>query len=386
MNVTSKITVDLTRNTVGSLVNAVQGDGNTRSVEITLMSGGTPWTPPEGVEAAIAYRQPGGTKGLYNKLADGTPAISISGNVATVILATQMLAVSGTVQASLVFNDQQLNRLTTFPFSVSVASNPAAGAQKVEDYIRLQWLEDKLDEYVKKITEGLTPGGSGGAVSSVNGKTGAVELTAEDVHALPDTTKIPAVDATLTIEGQAADAKETGEALSQLKDDKLDKPADPPSGAGKVLRVLSVNDDGTFICEWADAPSCGGAVDDIYIDGNSIVSDGVATIPVAKNDSRAPAPGLVRVSVLNYGITFRNVDGFDGVLAVRPASDWSISNGRSEGAPLFMSQFGKTLKFAMCDGKDETWTDTERIAALLRMGCTVDDNGFVKWTAQEVAE
>ena len=151
MNVTSKISVDMTRQNVGQRVNAVQGDGNTRLVEITLLSGGAPWTPPEGVEAAIAYMQPGGTKGLYNKLADGTAAISISGNVATVILAPQMLTASGTVQASLVFNDAALNRLTTFPFAVSVTSNPAAGAQKVEDYLRLQWLEDKLEEYLSAI-------------------------------------------------------------------------------------------------------------------------------------------------------------------------------------------------------------------------------------------
>lgn len=149
--VTAKITVDLNRPNIGSRVNAVQGDGNTRLVEITLLSGGAPWTPPEGVEAAIAYMQPGGTKGLYNKLADGTAAISISGNVATVILATPMLIASGTVQASLVFNDAALNRLTTFPFAVSVTSNPAAGAQKVEDYLRLQWLEDKLEEYLAAI-------------------------------------------------------------------------------------------------------------------------------------------------------------------------------------------------------------------------------------------
>ena len=149
MNVTSKIIADLTRQNVGQRVNAVQGDGNTRLVEITLLSGGAPWTPPEGVEAAIAYMQPGGTKGLYNKLADDTAAISISGNVATVILAPQMLSVAGTVNASIVFNDSQLNRLTTFPFSVSVTSNPAAGAQKVEDYLRLQWLQEKLDEYLR---------------------------------------------------------------------------------------------------------------------------------------------------------------------------------------------------------------------------------------------
>ena len=153
MNVTSKISVDLTRQNVGQRVNAVQGDGNTRYVEITLLAGGVPWTPPDGMEAAIAYMQPSGTKGLYNLLADGTAAISISGNVATVILAPQMLTVSGTVQASLVFNDQQLNRLTTFPFSVQVVSNPAYGAQKTEDYIRLQWMEDKLDEYLRKAAD-----------------------------------------------------------------------------------------------------------------------------------------------------------------------------------------------------------------------------------------
>ena len=39
-----------------------------------------------------------------------------------------------------------------------------------------------------------TSGGSGGAVSSVNGKVGAVVLTAKDVGALPDTTVIPNVE------------------------------------------------------------------------------------------------------------------------------------------------------------------------------------------------
>ena len=209
MNVTSKISVDLTRQCIGGRVNAVQGDGNTRYVEITLLAGGAPWTPPEGVEAAIAYMQPSGTKGMYNLLADGTAAISISGNVATVTLAPQMITDSGTVQASLVFNDQQLNRLTTFPFSVSVVSNPAAGAQKTEDYIRLQWLEDKLDEYLRKASENMEfvgpqgqkgdkgdkgdrgdvgPAGEPGVSPTINQKgpdeTGNVTLTAADVGAL----------------------------------------------------------------------------------------------------------------------------------------------------------------------------------------------------------
>lgn len=40
--------------------------------------------------------------------------------------------------------------------------------------------------------------------------------------------------------------------ITELDQAKLDKPSAPPS-AGKVLKVLSVNDDGTFVCEWADA-------------------------------------------------------------------------------------------------------------------------------------
>lgn len=158
MKVTSKITVDMIRPNLGTRVNAVQGDGNTRFVEITLLSGGAAWQPPEDAEASISYHQPCGRKGLYNRLADGTDAISISGNVVTITLAPQMLTVSGTVQATLVFNDLQLNRLTTFPFSVFVAGNPAAGAQKTEDYIRLKWLEDKLDECIRQITGDLGQG------------------------------------------------------------------------------------------------------------------------------------------------------------------------------------------------------------------------------------
>lgn len=55
---------------------------------------------------------------------------------------------------------------------------------------------DANDNLVAAINDvaGSSGGGSGsGAVSSVNGKTGAVELSAEDVHAMPDTTVIPTV-------------------------------------------------------------------------------------------------------------------------------------------------------------------------------------------------
>lgn len=47
----------------------------------------------------------------------------------------------------------------------------------------------------------ITPGAGGtGAVKSVNGKTGTVVLTAEDVHALPEDTYIPSTDGLASIE------------------------------------------------------------------------------------------------------------------------------------------------------------------------------------------
>ena len=99
----------------------------------------------------MVYTKPDRTKGLYNKLADGTPAVTVDGSTVTVILAPQMLTVPGTVNAGIVFNSAQLDQLTTFPFPVRVEKNPFAGAQVSQDYIRLQWLEDKLQEYIEQI-------------------------------------------------------------------------------------------------------------------------------------------------------------------------------------------------------------------------------------------
>ena len=156
MKVITRIAVDMTRSNVTSRVEAIQGDGGTRRVEALLLSNGKAWEPPAGVEAAVAYKQPSGAKGLYNKLADGSGAIAIDGNVATIILTPQMLAESGNVYASVVFYDAALNQLTTFPFLVAVAENQFAGAQEAEDYIRLQWLEEKLDECLGEYHAALT--------------------------------------------------------------------------------------------------------------------------------------------------------------------------------------------------------------------------------------
>lgn len=162
-----------------------------------------------------------------------------------------------------------------------------------------------------------------------------------------------------------------------LKEDKITKPVEAPT-IGKILRVKSVNEDGTFVCEWADG---GSNLDlDVRIDGKSIVQDGVAEIPISSYDTL----GLVRTDNSVGGYTTGLINA-QGRLIVNTASIDDI-NKRYLRKEIDCSNFDYAVKAAMCDGKGATWTDTERLACLLRMGCTVDENGFVKWTAQEVTE
>ena len=499
MNVISKISVDLIRANFGGRVNAMQCDGNTRTVEITLLAGGAPWTPPADAEAAIAYRQPGGTKGLYNKLADGTPAISINGNVATIILAPQMLTAPGTVQVSIVFNDAQLNQLTAFPFYVSVEKNPYVGSQKTEDYIRLQWLEDKLDEYIAKVGGGGTVDPEAVRQIVINYLTAnpptvtetdptvppwakqpqKPTYTADEVHALPDTytppdqtaqqvgadpagTAASAVsqhntdtaahnDLRLALKGlsdrvnAALDSDDTtldqmSEVVAYIKSNKTlidaittskvsvadivndlvtnvtDKPLSAAQGValksliddlqamipeggsgiavtgatvGQTVKIAAVDDNGVPTAwEPVDLPS--GGVTDVQISEKSIVSDGVAAIPFA--GKAAFMQGLFSHHP-NYGLGIcspsRVVFGLENW-----TPEWwetkrsgQFSSGYAEDRKAVTnSNVDYAVKLVMCDGKGVPWTDVERIAALLRMGCTVDDNGFVKWMKQEVTE
>lgn len=223
--ITTRISVDFALPNMGARVEAMQGDGATRTVAVTLRANGLRWEPPAGVDAALAYRQPDGHKGIYDKLADDSAAITVSGNVASVVLIPQMLTVPGDVQCQLIFNDSKLDRLTSFPFVLKVSRNETAGAAPVQDYIRLQWLEDKLDDSLRKAADngafrgekgdqgpqgeqGIPgeqgpqgpqgeqgvqgpqgPQGEPGVSTKVNGiapdETGNVTLTATDVGALP---------------------------------------------------------------------------------------------------------------------------------------------------------------------------------------------------------
>lgn len=114
-------------------------------------------------------------------------------------------------------------------------------------------------------------------------------------------------------------------------------------------------------------------VSDVTINGTSIVSDGVANIPIAK----ANELGLVT----NGNSTYIN----GGKLHVLTANDTHIDN-RSAGPLLLVSKLDYAVKQAVCDGKGAQWTSDEKASARARMGLewtllgdvTVEEEGVVE--------
>lgn len=164
MIVTKKFSFDLDTRGISPLMYAVQGEVNTRKIEISLFSNGTAWEIPEGTIVAVAYRKPDGTSGLYDKLPSGEAASEVSGNVVTVMLAPQVLTCAGKVVASIIFYSQDMvDTLATFPFQIYVEKSPGAGQQSSNNYYALQNLDQvnaAYDDLLARI-ESLENSGSG---------------------------------------------------------------------------------------------------------------------------------------------------------------------------------------------------------------------------------
>lgn len=136
---------------------------------------------------------------------------------------------------------------------------------------------------------------------------------------------------------------------------KITAPENPV--AGKIFRIKSVNEDGSFIGEWADDSNT-----DVRINGESIVKDGAAEIPIASRGK----PGVVGIQVGNYGL---DVDSNNNMRLIGLTNN--EIDKRLFSKPLMGNALDYAVKAAMCDGKGAVWTSDERAAARDRMG--IDD-------------
>lgn len=145
MIITHKLEMDLCRRDRMPGMDAVQGDANTRVLELTLFENGTPWNIPEGASVWMRFCRSDGVKGIYDTLPDGTAAWAAEENVLSVTLTPQMLAAAGTVLAQIELVQGSAS-VASFPVQITVERNVAADVVGMEDYVNmLQWMQAELD-------------------------------------------------------------------------------------------------------------------------------------------------------------------------------------------------------------------------------------------------
>lgn len=178
------------------------------------------------------------------------------------------------------------------------------------------------------------------------------------------------------LDGNLDKKLEQGENIVANIKDKLDAPLNPM--VGKYLRVKAVNEDGVPELEWVDEPS-GGSSLDIQIDGQSIVKDGVAEIPLC---TKTKDPGLVTIDLYSSNGGLYRANYNTGLIRVAKASNNSLDERKNEFCPVVPANLDYAVKAAMCDGKGAAWTAEEQAAARERIGIT-DLKKIVSATLEE---
>ena len=154
--------------------------------------------------------------------------------------------------------------------------------------------------------------------------------------------------------------------IDSLKENKIEKPAETPT-IGKILRVKSVNEDGTFICEWADS---GGSNLDVRINGESIVQNGTAEIPLCTKTKEA---GLISIDTYTSNGGLHRANNETGLIRIASATNNQIDERRNKFCQIVPETIDYAVKAAMCDGKGAMWTADEQTAARERMGAWTGD-------------
>lgn len=164
MEIITKVTLDMVRNGVPPVIDAVQGEFDSRIIELHIFKNGELFDLT-GHIASLAYKKPDGTSGWYDTMPDESPAYTVNGNVISMKIAPQVLTSSGNVDAAVrIETEDNTGRATTFPLVIRVSGDPAADASKSENYYKVQnW--DSVNAAIEKLYNDIAniPGGGGGA-------------------------------------------------------------------------------------------------------------------------------------------------------------------------------------------------------------------------------
>ena len=117
-------------------------------------------------------------------------------------------------------------------------------------------------------------------------------------------------------------------------------------------------------------------IDDVKINGVSVVTDKVANIPLADMDG---GYGIIKTNT-NSGITIAS----NGAIATIKATNSNIDTRNTNYKPIVPNNLDYAVKCALCDGKGEAYTDTEKANARLRLGVAIVTLTQAEYDALEV--
>ena len=126
--VTSSISVDLQKPNICEVVYAKQYDRLKREIAVSVYDNGTAYSLSSTDKYIVRGIKPDRTIFYYDKTDDGSSAVSVSDNVATVNLAQQTLSCPGYVKIEVcITNDAGTEILTSFAFTLKVEASAVNG-------------------------------------------------------------------------------------------------------------------------------------------------------------------------------------------------------------------------------------------------------------------
>lgn len=143
---------------------------------------------------------------------------------------------------------------------------------------------------------------------------------------------------------------------------KLDKPTEAPA-VGKALRIKSINDDGSFVCEWADDEK-GIQLSDIPI------IDDQGTAGIARN-----------VNSADTGLVVGAINGVQGYLKINYANESRIAS-RTGRFPITPLNLNSAVKATLTDPNKMVLSDAEKAAARETIGAGREE----KWELIETID
>ena len=145
---TAVITVDLMRPTINT-IHVKQFDALSRFADIKIVSGGQPWSAGTSITYVVQYSKPDGTKGMYDKLPDGSTAVTsetddTGSTVLHVRFAPQMFTVHGNVRCSVAMIKTDGLKLQTFSFCIRVEESDVNGDTS-KDYYKMTTIDALME-------------------------------------------------------------------------------------------------------------------------------------------------------------------------------------------------------------------------------------------------